>query len=159
MILRTIGSLTRNCVYETLCPQPFACQPSFLPGNLQIILYKPTISVATSCYSFRDIFITSFLCPNLQRAISHKNIFFLNIPSDNPLIILYQLIKFEAHSYDKIADYLISLWPFKRDITPQREIIQIKKYGSVIFDEESTCEISRPYLKGVRAFRGYFGPL
>ena len=37
---------------------------------------------------------------------------------------------------------------FKRGITLHGEIIQIlKKYGSVIVDEESIYEISKPYLK------------
>ena len=64
--------LTRNCVYETLCPQPLACQPSCSPGNLFTILLQLTKSEATSYNSFQDIFIGSFRCPNLQRALTKK---------------------------------------------------------------------------------------
>ena len=64
---------TRNCVYETLCPQPLACPPSCSPGNLFTILLQLTKSEATSFNSFRDIFIGSFRCPNLQRALIQKN--------------------------------------------------------------------------------------
>ena len=63
---------TRNCVYETLCPQPLACQPSFSAGNLVTILFQLTKSEATSCNTFRVIFIGSFRCPNLQRALTQK---------------------------------------------------------------------------------------
>ena len=51
---------TRNCVYETLCPQPSACPPSCSPGNLFIILLQLTKSEAPSFNSFQDIFIGSF---------------------------------------------------------------------------------------------------
>ena len=80
--------LTRNCVYETICPQPLACPPSCPPGNLFTILLQLTKSEATSCNSFQDIFIGSFRCPNLQRAFAQtnakvitkkRNIFFLLI--------------------------------------------------------------------------------
>ena len=64
--------LTGNCVYETLCPQPLACPPSCSPGNLFTILIQLTKSEATSCNSFQDIFIGSFRCPNLQRALTQK---------------------------------------------------------------------------------------
>ena len=40
-------------------------------------------------------------------------------------------------------------------IIPQREIIQIKKNDSIIFDEESFYEISKPYLKFVTDGRAY----
>ena len=43
------------------------------PGNLLTILYQLTISEAISPNGFWDIFITSFLCLNLQRAITRKN--------------------------------------------------------------------------------------
>ena len=65
-------SKTRTCVYETLCPQPLACPPSCTPGNLFIILIQLTKSEATSFNSFQDIFIGSFRCPNLQRALVQK---------------------------------------------------------------------------------------
>ena len=65
---------TRNCVYETLCPQPLAYPPSCSPGNLFTILLQLTKSKATGCkFSFRDIFIRSFQCPNLKRALTQKN--------------------------------------------------------------------------------------
>ena len=65
--------LSRNCVYETLCPQPLVCIPSFSPGNLFIILFQLTKSEATSCNRIEDIFVGSFRCPNLQRAFTKKN--------------------------------------------------------------------------------------
>ena len=64
---------TKNCVYETLCPQPFACLPPCSADNLFTILLQLTKSEATSFNSFREIFITSFRCPNLQRALTQKN--------------------------------------------------------------------------------------
>ena len=63
---------TRNYVYETLCPKPLACQPSCSPGNLFTALLQLTKSEATSCYSFRYIFIGSFRYPNLQRTLAKK---------------------------------------------------------------------------------------
>ena len=43
--------------------------------------------------------LSSFLCPNLQRAITKKNkIFFFLFSPGNLLIILYKLTKFEAPS-------------------------------------------------------------
>ena len=68
-----IYKLTRNCDYETLCPQPLAYPPSCSPGNLFTILLQLTKSKAASCNSFQDIFIGSFQCPNLQRALTQKN--------------------------------------------------------------------------------------
>ena len=65
--------LTRNCVYETLCPQSLACPPSCSPGNLSTIRLQLSKSEATSCNSFQDIFIGSFRYPNLQRALTKKN--------------------------------------------------------------------------------------
>ena len=37
-------------------------------------------------------------------------------------------------------DYKISFWPFKRVITPQREIVQTKKTCHLFLDEESCYE-------------------
>ena len=54
-------------------PQPLLCPPSFSQGNLFIILYQLTKSEATSCNSFGDIFVGSFRCPNLQRALTQTN--------------------------------------------------------------------------------------
>ena len=53
---------------------------SFSPTDLLIILYQLTKFEAPSYFSFRDIMITNFQSPNLQRAIIRKNynIFFLN---------------------------------------------------------------------------------
>ena len=39
------------------------------PINLLIILYQLTKFEAPTCYSFRDIMISNFQCPNLQREI------------------------------------------------------------------------------------------
>ena len=64
---------TRNCVYETLCPQPLACPPSCSPGNIYTVLLQLTKSEATSCNSFQDIFIGSFRCPNCKGLLLKKN--------------------------------------------------------------------------------------
>ena len=52
----------------------------FSPVDLLIIFYQLTKFEAPSCYSFRDIMITNFQCPNLQREIIRKkeNNFFFN---------------------------------------------------------------------------------
>ena len=44
----------------------------FSPINLLIILNQLTKFEAPSCYSFRDIMITNFQSPNLQREIIRK---------------------------------------------------------------------------------------
>ena len=44
----------------------------FSPIDLLIILYQLTKFEAPSCYSFRDIMITNFQSPNLQREIIGK---------------------------------------------------------------------------------------
>ena len=49
---------------------------------------------------FQDIFITSFQCPNLQKAITKKKTFFFKFSLGNLLIIFYQLTMFEAASYN-----------------------------------------------------------
>ena len=51
----------------------------FSPIDLLIILYQLTKFEAPSCYNFRDIMITNFQSPNLQREIIRKkyNNFFL----------------------------------------------------------------------------------
>ena len=98
--------LTRNCVYETLRTQPLACPPFCSPDNLFTILLQLTKSEATSCNSFQDIFIGSFRCPNLQRALTKKikgdneNQDFLKKKKSpgNLLLALYQLSNFEAPS-------------------------------------------------------------
>ena len=45
----------------------------FSPIDLLIILYQLIEFEAPSCYSFRDIMITNFQSPNLQREIIRKN--------------------------------------------------------------------------------------
>ena len=40
--------------------------------DLRIILYQLTKFKASSCYSFRDIMITNFQSPDLQREIIRK---------------------------------------------------------------------------------------
>ena len=64
--------LTRNCVYERLCPKPLARPPSCSPGTLFTIFLQVTKLEAISCNSIQDIFIGSFRCPNLQRALTQK---------------------------------------------------------------------------------------
>ena len=44
----------------------------FSPIDLLIILYQMTKSEAPSCNTFRDIMITNFQSPNLQREIIRK---------------------------------------------------------------------------------------
>ena len=44
----------------------------FSPIDLLIILYQQTKFEAPNCYSFRDIMITNFQSPNLQREIIRK---------------------------------------------------------------------------------------
>ena len=44
----------------------------FSPIDILIILYQLTKFEAPSCYSFRDIMITNFQSPNLQREIIGK---------------------------------------------------------------------------------------
>ena len=104
----TIIYKTRNCVYETLCPQPLVCPPSFSPGNLFIILFQLTKSEATSCHntscnSFKisllgvfDVQICKgYLLKNMQSA---KKKHFRIIFTRYLIITLYQLSKFEDPS-------------------------------------------------------------
>ena len=44
----------------------------FSPIDLLIILYQLTMFEVPSCYNFRDIMITNFQSPNLQREIIRK---------------------------------------------------------------------------------------
>ena len=46
----------------------------FSPIDLLIILYQLTKFEAPSCYNFRDIMITNFQSPNLQREIIQKKL-------------------------------------------------------------------------------------
>ena len=46
----------------------------FSPIDLLIILYQLTKFVAHSCNTFRDIMITNFQSPNLQREINKKKL-------------------------------------------------------------------------------------
>ena len=73
----------------------------FSPINLLIIIYQLTKFEAPSCNTFRDIMITNSQSPNLQREIIRKKTtFFLKFAPGNLLIILYQLTKFEAPSFN-----------------------------------------------------------
>ena len=56
----------------------------FSPGNLLLILYQLSKFEAPSCNDFK---ISSFLCPNFQRAITRKKIkhFFLKLSTHYPL--------------------------------------------------------------------------
>ena len=76
------------------------------PGNLLTIIYQLTKSEATSFNGFRDIFIASFLCPNVQSVITQEKMQramtckkpFLKFSPGKLLLIFYQLSKFEAPS-------------------------------------------------------------
>ena len=95
------------------------------PMNLLIILYQLIKFEAHSCYSFRDIMITNFQSPNLQREIIRKKIkelFFRFSPIDL-LMILYQLTKFEAPSCYSFRDIMITNF---QGPNLQREIIRKK---------------------------------
>ena len=126
--------------------------PSFSPGNLLTILYQLTKSQVTSCKSFQNIFIKSFRCQNLQRAITRKNIYiffnFHQVIVDSLSSISWPSLKLLAIIVLGYLDYKISLWTFKRGITPQWEIIQSLKKNmcQLFFYEESIYEISKPYL-------------
>ena len=48
---------TRYCVYETLCPTPLACPPSFSPGNLLTIFFQlGLLAVKIFDISLLDVF-------------------------------------------------------------------------------------------------------
>ena len=107
--VNTVGCifLSKNQINQKLCllntmPQPLVCLPSFLPGNLFIILFQLTKSEATCCNSFGYVFVGSFRCPNLQRALTKKakgdNKKIIKFSPGNLIITLYQLSKFEAPS-------------------------------------------------------------
>ena len=55
---------------------------------------------------FRDIFITSFQCPNLKRAITWENIFVLG----NLIIIFYHLTTFEKPSCNSFGGILLQVF-------------------------------------------------
>ena len=77
------------------------------PGNL-LIIYELTMFEAASYKNFRDILITSFPCPNLQRAITQKiynNLLKKKSPG-NLLTIFCQLTMFDAASYNNFRDIL-----------------------------------------------------
>ena len=61
------------CLWNSVSPTISLSIRMISPGNLVTILYQLTKSQATSCNGFRDILITSFLSPNLQKAIPRKN--------------------------------------------------------------------------------------
>ena len=101
--------ITRNCVYETLYPQPLACPPSCSPVNIFTILLQLTKSEAAY---FRDIFIGSFRCPKSIKSKKYKgdNLikrFFLNfhqviysLPSIScPVLELLAVAVFEISSF------------------------------------------------------------
>ena len=79
--------------------------------------------------------------PKLSRDNNSKK---LNVSPGNLLFTLYQLTKFEApscHSFFQISLFK-TLSPYKRGITPQREIIQTSKnMGQLFFDKEPIYEI------------------
>ena len=56
---------------------------------------------------------------------NNSKITFLKVSPINPLIIFYQLTKFEALSYNsflRYLDYKFSFQPFIRGLNPQREM-------------------------------------
>ena len=63
-------SYLQNCSVK-LFKEHFKVQ-IFEPIDLLIILYQLTKFEAPSCYDFRDIMITNFQSPNLQREIIRK---------------------------------------------------------------------------------------
>ena len=74
--------------------------PKFAQGNnskKKKNFCQLTMFEAASCNNFRVILIISFQCPNLQRAITKKNFFFIFSPG-YLIIIFYQLTKLEATS-------------------------------------------------------------
>ena len=77
---------------------------------------------APSCNTFRDIMITNFQSPNLQREIIQENkITFFKFSPNDLLIILYQLTKFEAPSCYSFRDIMIINF---QSPNLQREIIR-----------------------------------
>ena len=96
--------------------------------DLLIILYQLTKFEAPSCSTFRDIMITNFQSPNLQREIIRKkyNNFFFKFSPNDLLINLYQLTKFEAPGCYSFRDIMNSNF---QSPNLQREIIR-KKYNN-----------------------------
>ena len=97
----------------------------FSPIDLLIILYQLAKFEAPSCNTFRDIMITNFQSPNLQREIiqkKKKKLFFRFSPIDL-IIILYQLTKFQAPSCYSFRDIMITNF---QSPNLQREIIRKK---------------------------------
>ena len=79
---------------------------------------------APSYNTFRDIMITNFQSPNLQKEIIKKNrITFFKFSPIDLLIILYQLTKFEAPSCNTFQDIMITNF---QSTNLQREIIRKK---------------------------------
>ena len=103
------------------------------PGS-QLIIHQLTKFGAASCNSFRDIFITSFQWPNLQKAITWKKLLFLKFhwlffplsTTSRPSLKLNP-------NYNIFCDNIDSKVSFKRGITPQREKIQTKNFKSLTY--------------------------
>ena len=75
-----------------------------------------------------------------------KNIIFKFTPG-NLLIISYKLSKFEAPSCYNFLNILITKFHYAPLYSTKGDNPDLKKkYGSVIFDEESIFEISKPHL-------------
>ena len=64
-----VAGITRNCVYETLCLQPFGC-----PYAILLIILNQQTFKAPIYNNFQAIPSTSFQWLNLQRAIIQRNI-------------------------------------------------------------------------------------
>ena len=96
----------------------------FSPINILLLLYQLAKLEAPSCNTFRDIMITNFQSPNLQREIIRKKAkLFFKFSPINFLIILYQLTKFDAPSCNTFRVIMITNF---QSPNLQREIIRKK---------------------------------
>ena len=106
--------------------------PKFSPGNLLIILYQLFKFEAPSCNNFWDVkfSMSKFAKDNNSKTFLNFHPVFFSLSS-----ISWLSLKLPALILLRYLDYKISLLPFKKGIhvTPQRDIIRTKKYGSTIF--------------------------
>ena len=106
--------------------------------NFQQVIYSlPSTSCPTSELLAVKVFeISSFLCQNLQRAITQKNKrYFLFSPS-SLLIIVYKLTKFEAPSCNGFLDIKFSMSKFTKGNNSKNKIIFFK-FHQVIYSLSS----------------------
>ena len=103
----------------------------FSPATLLIILYQLTRFQGPSYNSFQDNLIWNFPSPNMQKAIhviKKNTISCSQIFTSYSLIILYQLTKFQAPSYNSFRDILV--WNFQ---SPNLQRAIIRKNIMMIF--------------------------